>query len=88
LRVGCSGLLIATSQRVRGQHISPVLLAQQSGELEKANRLNQQVYQLYQRWYLWGQSPTRQIYKTLRLLLGVALTLDLRRVRRKLMHDT
>lgn len=46
--VGCSGLLSAIPQPVRGQTNSPVLLAQRSDELEEAKRLNQQAYQLYQ----------------------------------------
>ncbi len=43
--IGCSGLLTAIPP-VIGQTNSPVLLVQQSDELEEANRLHQQVIQL------------------------------------------
>ncbi len=46
--VGCTGVLTATPQPVIGQTNSPVLLVQQSDELEEAEQLNQQFIQLYQ----------------------------------------
>ena len=46
--VGCTGLLTATPQPAIAQTHSPVLLVQQTDELEKAKQLSQQVEQLYQ----------------------------------------
>ncbi|MEL7036262.1 MAG: tetratricopeptide repeat-containing protein, partial [Cyanobacteria bacterium J06592_8] len=67
--VGCSGLLTGTPQPVSGQANSAIV--QQSDELEEANRLEQQVIQLYQQGkYNEAITIAERVLEMIKKLLG------------------